>query len=122
MAEYKTEQRKQVTEFIERYGESALSLDEWTKKLRAEGYTIGRSTVYRTLIKLEKDGIVISTKEQRHRHYQIAPCCDDHLHLKCTGCGKLFHLSHEHSHALKQAMPSGFSVDNIIYGMCKECK
>ena len=122
MAEYKTEQRKQLIEFMQQHSEWALSLDEWSEKLKAEGYTIGRSTVYRTLIKMEKEGSVISTKEKRHIHYQISACCEDHLHLKCTGCGKLFHLSHEHSHALKQSLPTGFSVDNIIYGTCKECK
>lgn len=124
MAEYKTEQRRQLTEFMTKYSDLALSIDEWLEKLKEEGYTLGRTTVYRTLLKLEKEGTVISTKEQRHTHYQISTCCHDHLHLKCIGCGKLIHLNHDTSHALKSSILGdiGFSVDDVIYGKCEKCR
>ncbi len=122
MAEYNTAQRKRLAEFMEKYSELALSLDGWTSKLKEEGFTVGRTTVYRTLHKLEREGRVISTREHRHTRYQIAACQGEHLHLKCTGCGRLYHLSHEHSHALKSSLPEGFSVNNVIYGVCADCE
>lgn len=122
MAEYKTEQRRLLSEFMEKHNELALSADGWSKKLKEEGYNLGRTTVYRTLLKMEKEGRAISSKEHRHTRYQISACTGDHLHLKCTGCGKLYHLSHEHSHALKNSLPEGFSINNVIYGICAECE
>ena len=122
MAEYKTEQRRVILEFIKEHNELALSADGWKKMLGEAGCLIGRTTLYRTLVKLEREGEVISTKEHRHTKYQYVDCRHEHLHLKCTGCGKLFHLSHEHSHAIRSSLPKEFSVNNVIYGICAECK
>ncbi len=122
MVEYKTVQRRVLSEFMGKYSDLALSADGWTGKLKEEGFSLCRTTVYRALLKMEKEGKVISSKENRHIRYQIATCKGDHLHLKCTGCGKLFHLSHEHSRALKNSLPSDFSVNNLIYGICADCK
>lgn len=128
MAEYKTEQRKQLLDFMQKNSGLALSVDEWTIRMQQhQSDAPGRSTVYRTLLMLEKQGLVIRTKERRHSRYQIAGCSHDHLHLKCLGCGKLVHLSHSASHALEQIISKDeeFSVDGkqtVIYGTCSDCK
>ena len=122
MAEYNTEQRRVILEFMKEHNGLALSADGWKRMLGEAGYSLGRTTLYRTLVKLDREGAVISTREHRHTKYQYVDCCHEHLHLKCTGCGRLFHLSHEHSHAIRSSLPAEFSVNNVIYGICTECK
>lgn len=127
MAEYNTEQRKRLLDFMKKHSGRALSVDEWTKGISAEADAPSRATVYRTLLKLEKQGLVISTKEKRHIHYQLADCDHGHLHLKCITCGRLIHASHRLSKSLERMISrdSDFSLDQkqtVIYGVCSECK
>ena len=60
--------------------------------------------------------------------YQLVACehCDSHLHLKCVGCGKLFHMDEDISDELVSRIRacSAFSVDeeeSVLYGKCSSC-
>ncbi|MBR5515081.1 MAG: transcriptional repressor [Clostridia bacterium] len=134
MGEYKTEQRKQLIEFMTKYSELSLSVDGWVEKMKKElheSFIPSRSTVYRTMLKLEKQGRVIRCVEGASHtcNYQIAVCHEHHhhLHLKCVGCGALIHMSHEASELLNNTIlkDNNFNVDKnqtVIYGLCAECK
>ncbi len=131
MAEYNTEQRKQLIDFLEKHKDLSLSIDGWIDMMQKEssGRVPGRTTVYRTMERLEREGLVIRTREGRHSQFQLAQCFGEHghLHLKCVGCGKLFHMSHEASHVLEKSIfsDSRFNIDQsqtVIYGKCAECK
>ena len=125
---YNTEKRSAVISFLEKNRGSAFTIDEIAGKLSPDGS--GKSTYYRLISKLVDEGAVkrISDGKTRHTTYQYLgghDCCE-HLHLKCKECGKLFHLDHNVSHNVEEAIMQvgGFSIDEgaILFGRCKGCK
>ena len=61
--------------------------------------------------------------------YQAVGCCrcDEHLHLKCTDCGKLLHLNDDASAAVLRNVlqNSHFAVDEkqtVLFGRCEGCR
>ncbi|MBE6686812.1 MAG: hypothetical protein E7591_06215 [Ruminococcaceae bacterium] len=133
MAEYITEQRRQLIEFMQRYSGLSLSVDKWREKMLEElslEKVPSRSTFYRTMLKLKREGAVIRFADQASHtsRYQIANCKEHfHLHLKCIECGSLIHMSHEASRELHNVIlkDNNFNVDKnqtVIYGICSECK
>ncbi|MBQ3516554.1 MAG: transcriptional repressor, partial [Lachnospiraceae bacterium] len=90
-----------------------------------------QSSVYRLMKKLVDEGMVRrhSKEDSRQYVYQIIQSeeCHAHLHLQCTECGKLVHLSHEATKEARQWMQgaTGFELDQektFLYGTCTDCK
>ncbi len=131
---YNTEQRKIVTDFFTANRERAMTVDEAARGISAlcaeRGVAApGKSTVYRLISKLFGEHVLKRfTRDDKRFLYQIAGCpgCDPHLHLKCTGCGRLIHMEHSASDRLMREIMTGngFSVDEehtVLYGTCTEC-
>ena len=91
--------------------------------------SMGEATVYRALSQFVKDGTIKKySSPGSGPTYQYNPCGEcDHFHMKCIGCGELFHIN---SPVLKSAEDSiekdfDFLVDNTnttLYGYCKNCR
>ena len=52
--------------------------------------------------------------------------CEQHLHLQCTKCGRIFHLECDFMGeiAMHIQREHGFYIEckkSIIYGICKDC-
>ncbi len=133
MAEYITEQKLILKKILEDNRDRAYTVEELMEKMKAscpEG-TPARSTVYRLITHLTEEGSVkkFFPKNSRKAAYQIVggEHCDSHLHLKCTGCGKLFHLDEGISDELldKVRNTSGFCVseeETVLFGKCGNCR
>ena len=132
MAEYATEQKKMLSDFLKENAERAFSVDELIEGMKArygEGIP-GTSTVYRLMTRLVEEGTVKRFVKGHSRHfvYQIVgdEHCRSHLHLKCIGCGKLLHLDERVSDALLDTIRSNseFSVneeETVLFGECAAC-
>ena len=90
---------------------------------------MNKATIYRQLIKLEENNEIIKfyNSSDDIYEYQLYQHCNQHLHLKCTKCGKIVHLKCDETDAFLNHIEKhhGFSVDKettIIYGLCKECR
>ena len=130
MSSYHTEQKKILLDFLSKNRDRSFTIDEITAGIEASGETLARSTVYRLASKLEGEGVLrrFVKSDSRSASYQLAACehCDSHLHLKCVGCGKLFHMDETISDELvrKIRASSSFSVDeeeSVLYGKCSMC-
>lgn len=82
-----TVQRRVVLEALFA-GSRHVTAEELTASVQADHPEIARSTVYRVLEALERQGVV------RHAHMGHGPAVyhlgdDDHLHLVCEACGKV---------------------------------
>ena len=123
---YNTEKKTKIHELLSSCPDKAFTVDEICREvLDGEG---GRSTVYRIISDMVKDGSVkkLTDEHTRHTTYQfLGGECHEHLHLKCKTCGRLTHLDHETSHLLEEKIlgTAGFSLDGgcIILGECKNC-
>jgi Fur family ferric uptake transcriptional regulator len=132
MAEYKTEQKQQLLEYLRRNRESAFTVEELADGICAENHNHapGKSTLYRQINKMVEEGKVkrIVKGNSRHFVYQITEeeGCHAHLHMKCVECGKLLHLDDDLSRELMDRVrrSSSFSVDGestVLFGECALC-
>lgn len=128
---YQTQQRKILLSFLNTVSDRQLTIEEILEELNSKGETVPQSSVYRLMKKLVEEGVVRrhSKEDSRQYVYQIIESedCHAHLHLQCTECGKLVHLSHEATKEARQWMKgaTGFELDQektYLYGTCKECK
>ena len=129
MGAYRTKQRDAVVDILRKNGDKHITVDEI---LLQAGESVGRTTVYRCLEKLEKEGKVrkylAGGKESSCYQYigEDTPC-NEHFHLKCEQCGKLLHIECEHLSTLADHIDAehGFSINGlktVLYGVCDGCK
>ena len=133
MAQYRTEQKTMLLDFLRSHRETAYTVDELVAGMRlcyGDG-TPGTSTVYRLMTHLVAEGTVKRFVKGNSRRfvYQIVggEACHSHLHLKCMACGKLLHLDEAVSERLLCAVRSSsdFSVSEeqtVLFGACAGCR
>jgi Fur family ferric uptake transcriptional regulator len=128
-SEYNTKQRQAIFDFLKE-NTSHVTVADVTEHMKKQGISIGVATVYRTLDKFVKEGLVNKFVIDEHSGacYQIAngKDCTDHFHLKCLKCGKLIHLSCEFLESMEKHIfnDHAFIVSSgktVIYGICAEC-
>ena len=132
MAGYQTKPRRQLLNFLAEQPDRSFTAEELAQALseRHGADAPGKSTVYRLVAKLvQEEQLKRFEPEGSHRSfYQIIGCeGHDHLHLKCTDCGRLIHMKESASeHLLLDILrANGFSVDEhktVIFGRCNECR
>ena len=133
MSSYHTEQKKLLLEYLSAHKDNSLTIDEISEGIAAsaeETSAPGKSTVYRLINKLLEDGKVkkFSRTGTRQAAYQLVEGrhCSAHLHLKCTECGRLFHMKDQLSDELikKISADQSFAVsqaETVLYGKCRFC-
>lgn len=134
MKTYETEQRRRLAEYLAEHQEIPMSAEEIAKGITEEfksDKTISVSSVYRNLAKLLEAGKVREFRKDDGRtalyQYTDPVKCSAHLHMKCTVCGKLFHMDNKISETLLQSVleSSAFSIDGsktVLYGVCSHCR
>ena len=124
---YNTEKRIRIIAILKESEGRAYTIDELSAAVCPDGK--GRSSVYRIVANLCRDGELrkITDAQSRHTTYQYLGSheCAEHLHLKCKGCGRLIHLDCETSHMLESKIMSanGFTIDDgaMLFGRCEDC-
>ena len=126
---YKTEQKTALVTFLSTHSDRQFTAATLSQEL-SESAHIGTSTIYRLLGALIEEGRVrrFAIAGERTYYYQyVGGSCHSHLHLKCTACGRLYHLDDAVSQFLhKQILASNlFSLDEestLLFGICHHCK
>lgn len=123
---YKTEQRKELLDYMIKNSKKFVKADEIEKHLKNNNINIGLTTIYRFLNSLEKQGKVRVELREHTKYYQyISEECNNHYHLQCKKCGKLIHLHCDVINQLKMhiAKEHDFEIDSMatIMGICSEC-
>lgn len=126
---YNTRTKEIVNEEI-KYFNNGFTIKELKESLDKKNIKIGLTTIYRTLDKLEEDGIVKKYFDENNiTHFKYVNDCSSerHFYLKCIKCDKMYHIDcsciDELSiHVLRQHK---FSIDTrniILSGICNDCK
>lgn len=133
MSGYKTEQRKVLIDYLTKHSETPVTIEELILALQNENEVAklpGRSTVYRLMTKLVAEGVVkrFVQGHSRHFYYQIVTShhCHEHIHMKCTACGKLYHMDDEETEKILTEVfqKASFMIDReetTLYGTCGGC-
>lgn len=128
---YNTKQKRSILQLLEDNNDRQFSCEEITEALKNNGTPVGKTTVYRYLDILEKNGQVRKytdtvSKISLYQYIDKKLNCQEHMHLKCVCCGGLVHLGCEFmsevgKHILEHHK---FRVDNsktVILGVCENC-
>ena len=125
-----TEQRQFVLDVLFEHAGSHLSSDDICEFLKQKKINIGQSTVYRTLIMLEKMCIVQRTDfDDGFTRYELAKDNEGHTHhhLICTKCGSITNIKNDLLEGLEQHIADNYDFmikDHRLkfFGLCKNCK
>ena len=128
MKTYHTHQRKSLLDFLKSNSDKAFTIEEIIENL--SGDPISQSTVYRLMTKLVEENLVHRTVKGNSRSfvYQFInnEKCEGHLHIKCTDCGKVYHLDHDVSALIQNDIKKNttFEIDShtVLLGKCNTCK
>ena len=128
MKGYRTEQKKLLLAYLSSHADRAFTLDELATVMTECG--VGKSTVYRLVARLSEEGAVrrYAREEGRGYTYQYleGQDCHSHLHLRCTACDRVIHLSEELSHLFARTLGESmdFTLDDgrtLLFGRCADC-
>ena len=125
---YMTRQQKAVLSCIESFRGGA-SAGELAELLHARGESVGLTTVYRQLEKLEQQGLVHKIVTDEGARYRFCDCHRrgrDCFLIKCEQCGCVehvdcAHLSELYSHLARE---HHFHINphrTLFYGLCQTC-
>ena len=128
MKGYQTEQKKLLLAYLSSHADRSFTLDELAAVMTAGG--VGKSTVYRLVARLSDEGAVrrYAREEGRGYTYQYLERqeCHSHLHLRCSICGRVIHLSEEISRIFAKTLleSNQFQLDDgrtLLFGRCDAC-
>lgn len=128
---YTTKSRTEILDYIKQNSSKAISVSDILNYFKDKGESINQTTVYRYLEKLCQDRVIIKypDKSGEKSVYQLNDenCdCINHLHLKCTECGKIIHMDCSYVEDFKEHLQKDHDFvvtynGNILYGVCKDC-
>lgn len=117
---YNTRQKTAIIEQIKQIGDKHFTIDGLCETMAKNGETVGRTTVYRLLEKLSKDGILrkFIMPQGESSCYQYVgekSHCNEHFHLKCEKCGNLIHMECDELNSIAQHIKShhGFALNPL---------
>ncbi len=126
-----TKQGSRVLDCLRENRTRHLTAEELSVLLKEKKDAVSTATIYRQLEKLTEKGYIrkfTSSPDEPACYQYLSPDdeCTHHFHLKCTSCGRLFHVSCPYIEELEKhvAEHHGFSVDNtrtVLYGVCRTC-
>lgn len=131
MKQYRTKYKDLILEYMKDNQDHKIYAQDVYKALIKKGLNVNLVTVYRNLDKLSQSGIIqkhiLSQEDSACYQYAQNQKCNDHLHLICKECGKIYHLDCSlmdtiRSHLLEE---HGFMIDckdSTLVGICKECR
>lgn len=128
---YKTKQKAVILDCLKNNSDREFTVDGLVELLKSESFAVGRTTVYRYLDYLVKNGDVRkfvsdSTRQATFQYIEHKHECEEHMHLKCIKCGKLIHLSCDFMNGVSEHILShhNFRLDNAkttLLGICEDC-
>ncbi len=129
---YSTRARKYISDFLEDRGENTASAADIINYLRVKGISVDPATVYRCLNRLSAEHRVLKiteekTKKSVYRFIGGERNCDEHIHIKCTRCGRVMHLECSFMQDIKEHLlkSHGFALrcdGSVLYGLCGDCR
>ena len=128
---YNTRTRQLILDYLQANPSRTLSAADIVAHLEAAGAPANPTTVYRYLDKLAAEQRVmkyVAKKGERavYQYIDDAHHCHEHIHLKCTRCGQIFHMDCHFMDEVRQHLQQehGFTLQcegSILYGLCRDC-
>ena len=128
---YNTKQKTAILRYVKEVTDKHFTVDSLCEIMANNGDTVGRTTVYRFLEGMSKDGLLrkYAASQGESVCYQYVgehTACNEHFHLKCEKCGSLIHMECDKTCELVNHIKihHGFLLNpltTVIYGVCEDC-
>lgn len=128
---YNTHTRQLILDYLTENRRRTVSAADIVAHLEAEGARTNPTTVYRYLDKLAVEQRImkyVADKGQKavFQYVDEGHHCREHLHLKCVGCGRIFHLECDFMDEVRRHLMEGHGFElqcegSILYGRCRRC-
>ena len=129
---YSTEKRAKILKYLENHSDDDVCVKDIEEHLRDnDGISVNVTTIYRYLDKLAKDGQILKHSSENgmnttFQYIKSEHSCHNHLHMKCSNCGKIQHMDcgfmdefkkhmYEHHRFILECKTS------MLYGICEAC-
>ena len=129
---YQTKTKLAIIEYFSKHAHEAVTVSDLDRFFKDQNQSIDRSTIYRCLDRLLKQHLLLkfSKDDGKNSFYQYIgedSHCEEHLHLKCTQCGKIIHLNCAFMDEIADHILSKHNFvlqyeSSILFGICKDCK
>ncbi len=131
---YSTRQRAAVLAALKEHTGKYLSAQEVSDAVKSTGASVGRTTVYRTLETLTREGVVrrfVFDKRTPASYEYLSDSDTVEYHVRCRCCQKLFHLHCSEIDRMTASLSThllqehGVELDlqsSVIEGMCSACR
>ncbi len=129
--QYRTKWKDSIMEYLEKHADQSFSAADIYTDLKENEASINLTTVYRNLEKLTESGKLMKYKaagEEFCRYQYVEPYgnCQEHIHMQCRECGKLFHLECAFMEELTGHLREhhGFVLEgqgSMLSGLCERC-
>lgn len=123
---YQTEPQKKMKDFFKNHPDREYSAKELIAVFEKE---MDKATVYRQLNLLEESFYIQKNFNMRKNGYQYRYSleCQNHMHLICEECGKIFHLNCQMTtsflvHLNKDHFFQANPAHSTVYGRCGTCR
>ncbi len=129
---YSTDKKNKILECLKKHSHVDMTVKDIEAYLLNELKTkVNIATIYRNLDKLERTGQVLrhvdeSGNKATYQYVGMGNRCHNHIHMKCSSCGQVYHMDCEFMDELIKHMYEhhGFILEcktSMIYGTCKNC-
>ncbi|MBD9241146.1 MAG: transcriptional repressor [Ruminococcaceae bacterium] len=128
---YNTKTRQLILDYLINNRQHAVSAANIQQHLEAQGVRPNPTTVYRYLDKLAGEQRVmkyVADKGEKavFQYVDEGRHCREHLHLKCTVCGRIYHLDCRFMDEVRAHLMAehGFALQcegSVLYGLCRAC-
>ena len=132
-SQYKTHQRDEMIDCIRQMPRGHFTAADLADRLKAQGSSIGTTTVYRHLEKMVNEGLV-----NKYLIDANSPACFEYtgdlharmdgvcFHCKCEQCGVLIHMHCDEledvaAHLLSEHHFTLNPLRTVFYGLCEDC-
>lgn len=129
---YKTGSRAKIMAYLKGSGDMPVSVSDIKRHMDEIEAPVNVTTIYRYLERLENDGSIIKYAAGKdgkatYQYTERSHRCDQHLHLKCVGCGSIKHLDCHFMDEISEHIEKEHDFllqcrNSVIYGLCSRCR
>ncbi len=130
-SEYKTKSRNLIIDYMKNNINKRFTARDVLDGIRCEGEELDRSTVYRNLERLCKEGRLVKFKDTDinaacYQYTEDNCLCHQHMHAQCSKCGKIFHIDNKMIKDMSDRMKSEYGIiidygKTVIACVCSSC-
>ena len=129
---YKTKQQSAIMDCIKTNANGYVTVNDIWNYLKEHNYSVGQTTIYRHLDKMEEAGIVTRLKVEGqagacYRYLNPQEKIEDGFYIKCEECGEVTRMECHHLEEIYRHIGDdhNFRINpkkTVFYGKCEKCQ